>query len=524
MLERNIISEDELSNILAKRNVHISNRPSTPKTVYNSEVNGNLHLIAPQNTSQIFINDLVFVECIFKGKIELGDYARAGSIEFRNCSFEENVIIESINNIKLTGLCHFLNNLTVRLSGTRDDEISNINVDKDLLIQGSNSNVLVIKNINLDREIKDQNLVISSHILKKIEVTNIVFASIKLSRTRFESNALFLKINVGKFLFEKSSIESVFQIKDSKVAQEFSIDSVEGEKGLLKIEDNTQISNLTINLICLRNIYISDSIINELKLSDSNKKDDILNIQKSTISKLIFKDVYNNGLLTLRGLTMLADGLISIKSSNIGKTDFIKCDFSKSILEFENSKITEVFFAETNFPKKVRLNNSRNHSQAQLAFGQLQTAFQKQGDTIRSLEYQSREIAEHFYGLKFWSKDFFKTFNLGLNLISNNFGRYWALGILFTFSVGLLLFCALLISTEKYQFGLPDIDCGLIPAYLKFMNPLRFIETDSLFKNNSNENHLKLNEWSYLWDFLGRVFVAYGYYQTIQAFRRFGRK
>jgi len=27
-----------------------------------------------------------------------------------------------------------------------------------------------------------------------------------------------------------------------------------------------------------------------------------------------------------------------------------------------------------------------------------------------------------------------------------------------------------------------------------------------------------------LWDFLGRIFVAYGFYQTIQAFRRYGRK
>jgi len=56
------------------------------------------------------------------------------------------------------------------------------------------------------------------------------------------------------------------------------------------------------------------------------------------------------------------------------------------------------------------------------------------------------------------------------------------------------------------------------------MNPLRFFDTDALFTKGNNKPYLTLTNLSYLWDFLGRVFVAYGYYQTIQAFRRFGRK
>jgi hypothetical protein len=56
------------------------------------------------------------------------------------------------------------------------------------------------------------------------------------------------------------------------------------------------------------------------------------------------------------------------------------------------------------------------------------------------------------------------------------------------------------------------------------MNPLRFFELDALFNNTSKEDNIKLDGRSYLADFGGRIFVAYGYYQTIQAFRRFGRK
>jgi hypothetical protein len=215
---------------------------------------------------------------------------------------------------------------------------------------------------------------------------------------------------------------------------------------------------------------------------------------------------------------------ISFKSSNLGKTDFIYCDFSKALLEFENCKITEAFFSETEFPKKVIVNGRRNYGQAQLIFGQLATAFQKQGDNIRALEYGSRELEAHYKTLKWLSPNFFQKLNLWLNDISNNFGRNWIRGGVFSFCVGFLFFCLLLIATDKYSWGLPSFNFDLLPAYLKFMNPLRFFELEQLFKNTPMEEAIKLNGLSYLADFGGRIFVAYGYYQTIQAFRRFGRK
>jgi hypothetical protein len=56
------------------------------------------------------------------------------------------------------------------------------------------------------------------------------------------------------------------------------------------------------------------------------------------------------------------------------------------------------------------------------------------------------------------------------------------------------------------------------------MNPLRFFELESIFKVGQERPFLSLSGWSYFWDLWGRVFVAYGFYQTIQAFRKYGRK
>jgi hypothetical protein len=54
--------------------------------------------------------------------------------------------------------------------------------------------------------------------------------------------------------------------------------------------------------------------------------------------------------------------------------------------------------------------------------------------------------------------------------------------------------------------------------------PLRFFETENLLKSGNDQPYLTLHPVSYFVDFIARILVAYGYYQTIQAFRRYGRK
>jgi hypothetical protein len=82
------------------------------------------------------------------------------------------------------------------------------------------------------------------------------------------------------------------------------------------------------------------------------------------------------------------------------------------------------------------------------------------------------------------------------------------------------------LTTEEFYFGFPiKIKWEYFASFLKFMNPLRYFETENLFKLTEDKKlPATLNNLSYLWDFLGRIFVTYGYYQTIQAFRKFGRK
>jgi len=526
MIEKQVISKNELGGILANRMARIGYGPESKK-IQGKEINDGIvlqqRISVPYDT---FIQSLVFDDCIFNQQVDLGDYEQAGAVRFYNCIFN-NIVKIQLSNSSLSRDCIFNSDLIIQLKQGSVAEISDYNVKGKLQVYGptgfgTSQQKLFLKDINRNQEIKDQKVEIGGE-FGDIIVEG-VFGNIMEFRNDTTVHREFAveRTHISSLIIGRLVLNTEMAVASCKI-QNLQIGNTIGARRGLKISDSF-IEKIELQMNVLLRLSILESSINNLMLVDVNTDDSILSIEKTTISNLRFERMFNKGLITIKELNIPANGIVSFKSSNLGKADFIYCDFSKATLEFENSKITESFFSETEFPKKVLVNGRRNYGQAQLAFGQLATAFQKQGDSIRALEYNSRELEAHYKNIRLFSSHFFQKINLWLNAISNNFGRNWFLGIVFSFGIGLLFFCLLLISTDKYGWGFPHFDFKLMPAYLKFMNPLRFFELEALFNNTPQEGVIKLGGRSYLADFFGRVFVAYGYYQTIQAFRRFGRK
>jgi hypothetical protein len=519
------ISERDIKAEISSRIRLLTDRDDNPVYCHGLEIDGAVILNESRiNQANTKLVNLVFQDCKFNLNVSIGDSSQAGIVIFSNCIFENKVSISSTRNCFFKTHCHFKDDLNVEYYDVKGVEISNITFDKNLILSGRNDGEIALKNLNIDGEIQEQRLKINSTLLKSISITNVKASSISFNKTIFESDAKIKNVQLRDLELNDCKINQIFQLISSNISNKLTVSTIYQNLGELKVLENTFLNEVSLNISQIYKATISDCTINNLALTGANKKEDIINIQKCEIISLKIEEVYNNGLFTLKGINIPLNGKLSILSSNIGKTDFIRCDFSEAILEFDNSKIIESFFAETDFPTIVRLGDKETPSQSQLAFGQLATTFQKQGDTVRALEYQSRELQAHYKGLKFFSKDIFKTFNLWLNLVSNYFGRYWMRGIIFTFIVGNTFFCFLLLSTDEYQLGYPTINENLVPAFLKFMNPLRFFDVESLFKSSLGEVKISSNGWTYFWDFWGRIFVAYGFYQTIQAFRRYGRK
>lgn len=477
--------------------------------------------INPRTGSQsnLLLGGIIFFKCKFNESVNFGNYYCCGKVKFDQCIFNGPLSIKSGNSEH--GNCTFNDNFSINFSEESEAEINDLNVGKKFEIAGS-LHTLILKNINKDVKINSQSIAINvqcgSVTIHSVYATSLEF----LNGCILNGKISIEEISVTNLSIQRARLNNEMEVLRSSFDTLTNIDLI-GNSGDLRFNEcKTTVMRLKLNMIPKTSIL--QSTITSLEISDMLQVESLLNIEKTTINNLDIRNLYNNGRITLSEITIANDGILSFKSSNLGKTDFIKCDFSQAILEFENCKIAEAFFSETDFPKRSVVNGKKNYGQEQLIFGQLATAFQKQGDNVRALEYSSRELEAHYRKLRWLSHNFFEKLNLSLNSISNNFGRSWIRGIGFSISIGIIFFCLLLISTDRYVWGWPTLEWNILPAYFKFMNPLRFIELEEIFKNTPLESKIGLGSTSYFLDFMGRIFLAYGFFQTIQAFRRFGRR
>lgn len=117
-------------------------------------------------------------------------------------------------------------------------------------------------------------------------------------------------------------------------------------------------------------------------------------------------------------------------------------------------------------------------------------------------------------------KPYFESDFLLLSLLwySNKFGLSWVRGICFTLIVGWLFFILVNTNLDEPMFvwGLNGWDSftKVCVEYRNFLYPVRSLDALSNFNPNIK---------AVIFDFLGRIFVGFGYYQTIQAFRKYGK-
>jgi uncharacterized protein YjbI with pentapeptide repeats len=455
-----------------------------------------------------FSKTLLFTNCIFRKKTNIEADFQIG-ISFINCVFSEDCSMRSLaQRLLIIEGCTFNKDLgffgqgftEVRLKKNSFTKVA-VNCPTNSLIFASNRiEQLIFNNTDIHE------LTMSEDIISDLALTRGAFTHITISG---------IEING---IFEISPREILYAI----------IENLTGP-GTIKVNPNT-----------VKRILIQHSFFDHLYLHGEVRSDYTFSFESSEVKHLSFIDLKNNGTNKFIEIQIPQTGRLSMVNSDLGKTNFLRCNFQNCDFEFENSKVPEIFLAETDFPKKVYIGTKLNYHQAQLVFGQLQNTYQKQGDNIRANEYLSRETESHyntltwfekriffkfnsvFRSLPWFNKKVFTKFSLFLNKLSNDFGRNWSRGVLFTFGTGFIFFYFLLLSSREYYFSFSaSFDEKLVEPFLKFMNPLRHFDTQSLFGNDIN---LTLGSSSYIIDFLARVFIAYGFYQTIQAFRRYGKK
>lgn len=220
-------------------------------------------------------------------------------------------------------------------------------------------------------------------------------------------------------------------------------------------------------------------------------------------------------IIIFRG-TEFKEGLdlaVSILSGNLSPFD-IRIEDYESENDVNNDKVYEDYISN----KGIIVNKNKRET-----FRILKTYFLKNNNSIDYLKYSTLEQKTYQVQLKskvsknlMIKKHIEDYIILGLNYISNRHGKSFMWGISFTFIVGFIFFYFSLIATENFSFGFKEMKWKVfyksVKYYFTFMTPTHKV------------NYLdaeKPKTFFYIWDFVGRAFVAYGIYQTVQAFRKF---
>ena len=109
-------------------------------------------------------------------------------------------------------------------------------------------------------------------------------------------------------------------------------------------------------------------------------------------------------------------------------------------------------------------------------------------------------------------------FLLQLNKFSNNYGNSYTRGAMFTVFSGTIIFYLSSISTGKFHFS----TCFSWDAFVEGSKYYwQFLLPTHRFDYMGKTINFKFENVFYFIDFIGRIVVGYGIYQTIQAFRKY---
>ncbi|MDR6373029.1 uncharacterized protein YjbI with pentapeptide repeats [Chryseobacterium bernardetii] len=271
---------------------------------------------------------------------------------------------------------------------------------------------------------------------------------------------------------------------------------------------NTKFNDLADFWSCTFNektIFYKTDFLGNVVFSSATFKENVL-FTYTLIDKLIIF----RGTVFEKGLDLST----AIITGTISYFDVSLKDFES---EKENGKVEYESFISVN--AIIPLKNKRE------TYRILKNNYEKLSNNSESLEMKELEMKTLLEEVKgrFMSKislgNFSEYILLLLNRLSNNYGNSYLYGIIFTAVVALVFFYLSVINTNMFFFD--SKLCIEKEAFIEGSKYFwQFILPIHRFDYLGNGCGLEYYAGFYLFDFLGRIFVGYGMYQTIQAFRK----
>ncbi|MBN8670479.1 MAG: hypothetical protein J0L80_07315 [Chitinophagales bacterium] len=392
------------------------------------------------------------------------------------------------------------------------------------------SDRMTINTVLIDRQIDIVNFTIYSSSIYDLKLSNSSFESIHFSGVKLFNVKLENLIKLNSLICSDSSYIEHLSISTQKLSSAI---FRQATFYILDIID-CQLSKDSF-------LSISNSQLNKLKISNSLFGGTFMLNAVSSITELNRFIEYPQGPFATEFKEFefrkeSEESLLRIAESDLGKAQFIGCNFSKfNKFEYKNSKMLEVFVADTEFPSRQNIHHPDKNAtpvqvleQQRLALSQFKKIYENRGDNIRATQALAEEVETYRAQLKLekpstqkerWNNRT-ERFNLWLNRISNYHGNNWFRAATVTVLINWLFFYLYSLSLgftlgdDWNMFG------KLLASSFDFLNPVH--KTDFLV--DRFDFTLKIGGMAIFVDNLSRIVIAYFVYQTIAAFRKFGKK
>lgn len=433
------------------------------------------------------------------------------SIKFKNCNFTGNELYFFQENSKKLELLE----VPEAKKRTKRHKISlqfeNCSIENNLTIEKSNLQYLRFFKVKINSEIFN------------IFSCSINFITISGSQDNYNLINKLVIMNLKDdldektfFSFDRNIIKS-FTLSYAYISQTWmtgnTIDSINISDSF--IDDLFLLGNTIKN-----KSNIKKCEFNRIKTNHSVFNNDFEFINSDFKGVALFENSANLNNSSLIFLNVNFEKQVSFENSNLF---FVKFEsvFFKEIVSFQTMECEYLDFNKSHFDKVGFFNDLTIKSPEKCTIGTLRTIKNQLNKTENKIDYLKFSVFE-FNNLKSDKKTTKGDYVLlWLNEYSNNFGTSWVRGVCFTLIFSVFFFLILLILNSYLVSNYP-LCINLYNKPEKFSFTLNYF-LKFVFNLGLNDKEIQSNGWLYLIFIFAKIFIGYGIYQTIQAFRKYGK-
>ena len=356
-------------------------------------------------------------------------------------------------------------------------------------------------------------LTIEHSLIKKLTIINEGYLIRKINILSSEIEEIVLE-GTGFEYIEISNVSDMKTLSIEIGCRDFFISNI-------NIDNEMRINKIGIRCdkhLKFSKITISDLSVIELNVTGSNENRIL--IEKISVDRLHFNTFINSSYLTLTNIKINTS--FRTLNSYLGKAEFFNVSFNEKLqMSFLGSSIGEIILINSIFPTHNDSYNEMNYAQKRELFKQLKFVSGKNGDKLNELIFIKEEFEVHRKSLNNWS-DFKDKSILYLNKYSSDYGQNWIRGAAIVMTLTGPISFGLYCQSLGFDFGSNFITFfDLLSYYPEFLNPLH--KADFIKDEITKAYNVNVSGWYLLCDNLSRIVNGYFIYQTIQAFRKFGK-